>query len=154
MFHFILKKVEVSPFRDMNWKEKMASFIGITIFIIFLVGFVVGIYFFGIAGVFNLLGVEYDTVWSLVLFVISFYFLGIIVEILSKAIFKLTTLYIKGKSKVMVIRVCIEFTSNLLVLYTVDEFMSSITLSIKTEIIVAVLIAILEIAFEDAADKE
>ncbi|WP_259343700.1 regulatory YrvL family protein [Oceanobacillus picturae] len=144
----------MSPFRDMNWKEKMASFIGITIFIIFLVGFVVGIYFFGIAGVFNLLGVEYDTVWSLVLFVISFYFLGIIVEILSKAIFKLTTLYIKGKSKVMVIRVCIEFTSNLLVLYTVDEFMSSITLSIKTEIIVAVLIAILEIAFEDAADKE
>ncbi|MGP4066132.1 regulatory YrvL family protein [Oceanobacillus sp. M65] len=144
----------MSPFRDMNWKEKMASIVGISIFIIFLVGFVVGVYFFGIAGVFNLLGVEYDTVWSLLLFVISFYFLGIIVEIFSKAIFKLTTLYIKGKSKVMVIRVCIEFTSNWLVLYTVDEFMSSITLSIKTEIIVAVLIALLEIVFEDAVDEE
>lgn len=138
----------------MNLKEKLGTVFGISIFIIFLVGFVVGIYFFGIAGVFNLLGVEYDTVWSLLLFVFSFYFLGIIVEIFSKVIFELTTLYIIGKFKVTVIRVCIEFASNWLVLYTVDEFMSSITLSIKTEITIALLIAVLEIVFEDAVDKE
>ncbi|WP_052360704.1 YrvL family regulatory protein [Oceanobacillus manasiensis] len=110
---------------------------------------------FGIAGVFNLLGVEYDTVWSLLLFVFAFYSLGIIVELFSKAIFKLTTLYIIGRFKVTITRVCIEFASNWLVLYIVDEFMSSITLSIKTEIIVALLIAILEIVFEDATtDKD
>ncbi|QKY70736.1 YrvL family regulatory protein [Lentibacillus sp. CBA3610] len=46
----------------------------------------------------------------------------------------------------------IESISNWVVLFTVDEFMRGITLSLETEIIVALLLAALEIIFEDKED--
>ncbi|MBT2606539.1 hypothetical protein J7E55_26625 [Bacillus sp. ISL-53] len=139
-------------FRDMNIKEKMATVTGLAFLIILVVGFVLGLYFFGLAGVFELLGVQYESIWSLIVFVVSFFILGIIVELFSKAIFKLSVQNITGKIKVFFIRISFEGTSNWLVLFAVDEFMKSITLSLKTEIIIALLLAIIEIVFDD--DKE
>jgi len=43
----------------------------------------------------------------------------------------------------------IEGTSNWIVLFTVDEFMNNITLSLNTEIIVALLLAVLEMVFDN-----
>ncbi|MBL3646005.1 hypothetical protein JMN23_27100 [Bacillus sp. RHFB] len=139
-------------FRDMNIKVKMATVTGLAFLIILVVGFVLGLYFFGLAGVFELLGVQYESIWSLIVFVVSFFILGIIVELFSKAIFKLSVQNITGKIKVFFIRISFEGTSNWLVLFAVDEFMKSITLSLKTEIIIALLLAIIEIVFDD--DKE
>ena len=139
-------------FRDMNIKEKMATVTGLAFLIILVVGFVLGLYFFGLAGVFELLGVQYESIWSLIVFVLSFFILGIFVELFSKAIFKLSVRNIRGKIKVFFIRISFEGTSNWLVLFAVDEFMKSITLSLKTEIIIALLLAIIEIVFDD--DKE
>ncbi|MGJ3198052.1 YrvL family regulatory protein [Peribacillus frigoritolerans] len=139
-------------FRDMNIKEKMATVTRLAFLIILVVGFVLGLYFFGLAGVFELFGVQYESIWSLIVFVVSFFILGIIVELFSKAIFKLSVQNITGKIKVFFIRISFEGTSNWLVLFAVDEFMKSITLSLKTEIIIALLLAIIEIVFDD--DKE
>ncbi|WMX56461.1 YrvL family regulatory protein [Peribacillus sp. R9-11] len=133
-------------FRDMNLKEKMATVTGLAFLIILVVGFVLGLYFF------ELFGVQYESIWSLIVFVVSFFILGIIVELFSKAIFKLSVRNITGKIKVFFIRISFEGTSNWLVLFAVDEFMKSITLSLKTEIIIALLLAIIEIVFDD--DKE
>ncbi|MGM0890075.1 MAG: YrvL family regulatory protein [Bacillota bacterium] len=139
-------------FHDMNIKEKMATVTGIAFLIILVVGFILGLYSFGLAGVFELLGVQYESIWSLIVFVVSFFILGITVELFSKAIFKLSVRNITGKIKVFFIRIIFEGTSNWLVLFAVDEFMKSITLSLKTEIIIALLLAIIEIVFDD--DKE
>ncbi|MFE0505100.1 YrvL family regulatory protein [Peribacillus butanolivorans] len=139
-------------FRDMNIKEKMTTVAGIVFLIILVVGFVMGLYFFGLVGVFELLGVQYESIRSLVVFVVSFFILGIIVELFFKAIFELSVRNITGKIKVFFIRISFEGTSNLLVLFAVDEVMKSITLSLKTEIIIALLLAIIEIVFDD--DKE
>lgn len=139
-------------FRDMNIKEKVATVSVIALLIIMVVGFVLGLYFFGMAGVFELLGVQYESIWSLVVFVVSFFILGIIVELFSKAIFKLSVRNITRKVKVFFIRISFEGTSNWLVLFTVDEFMKSITLSLKTEIIIALRLAIIEIIFDDDKD--
>ena len=100
-----------------------------------------------------MLGVQYDSIWSLVVFVVSFFILGVFVELFTKAIFKLYVRNITGKIKLFFIRISFECTSNWLVLFTVDEFMKSITLSLKTEIIFALLLAVLEVAFDDDEDK-
>ena len=100
-------------------------------------------------GVFELLGVQYKSIGSLVVFVVSFFILGVIVELFSKVIFKMSIRSITGKIKVFFIRISFEATSNWLVLFTVDEFMKNITLSLKAEIIIALLIAVLEIVFDD-----
>lgn len=141
-------------FRNMNKKEKIVTVVGIALLIIVAVGFVFGIYFFGLAGVFKVLGVQYDSNWSLVIFVFNLFAIGLIFELFTNVIFKLSVRNITGKAKVLVIRFLIESTSNWLVLFTVDEFMSSITLSLKTEIIIAIFIALFEIVLEDKDEKE
>ena len=125
----------------------------IALLIILAVGFVLVLYFFGMAAAFELLGVQYDSNWSLVVFVVSFFILGVIVELFTKAIFKLSVRNIAGKMKVCFIRFSFESTSNWLVLFTVDEFMRSITLSLKMEVIIALLLAVLEMVFDDDEDK-
>lgn len=139
-------------FRNMNIKEKILTIAGIALLIILVIGFVFGLYFFGLAGAFELLGVQYESIWSLVVFVISFVILGIIVELFSKVIFKLSIRNITGKLNILFTRIILEGTSNWLVLFTVDEFMKSIALSLQSEIIIALLLAILEIVFDDDKD--
>ncbi|SFM26357.1 Regulatory protein YrvL [Gracilibacillus orientalis] len=136
-------------FRDMNKKEKAATIAGIALLIILVIGFVIGIFFFGLAGLFELLGVQYQSFWSLIGFVVSFFLLGLIAELFFKVIFKLTVRNITEKIKIVFFRFSFEFLSNWLVLFTVDEFMRSITLSLKAEIIIALLLAVLEIVFDD-----
>lgn len=141
-------------FRDMNIIEKTVTVAVITVLIILVVGFVFGLYFFGMAGVFKLLGVQYDSIWSLVVFVVSFFIFGVFVELFTRAIFKLYVRNITGKIKLLLIRISFECTSNWLVLFTVDEYMKSITLSLETEIIVVLLLAVLEVAFDDDDDDK
>lgn len=144
---------ENDSFRDKNVKEKITIIIGITLLIVLVLGFLFGLYFFGLAGIFKLLGVQYESIWSLVVFAIILLIVSSIFEIFSKLIFMLSIRYITGKTTVLFIRIIIEFTSNWLVLFTVDEFMSSITLSAKTEIIIALLITVIEIVFDDDKDE-
>ena len=145
---------ENDSFRDKNVKEKITIITGITLLIILAAGFIVGLFFFGLAGVFKLLGVQYESIWSLVIFVISLLIVSGIFELFSKLIFILSVRNITGKTTVLIIRIIIEFTSNWLVLFTVDEFMRSITLSLTTEIIIALLITAAEIIFDDDGNEE
>ncbi|QGH36281.1 hypothetical protein GI584_20525 [Gracilibacillus salitolerans] len=139
-------------FRDMNKKEKIITVFAIALLIFLVVGFIIGVFFFGLAGLFELLGVQYHSIWSLLGFVVSFFVLGVIVELFFKAFFKLTVRNMTGKIKIGFIRFSFEFLSNWLVLFTVDELMRSITLSLKAEIIVALLLAVLEIVFDSDKD--
>lgn len=70
----------------------------------------------------------------------------------SKVIFKVVVRNMTGKINVFFIRISIEGISNWLLLFAVDEFMNSITLSLKTAILIAVLLAIIEMVFD--GDKE
>lgn len=141
-------------FRNMNLKGKIATVIGIALLIVLVIGFVFGLYFFGLAGVFKLLGVQYESTWSLVVFVVGVFILGIIVELFSKLIFMLLTRNIIGKIQLILTRFFIEAASNWLVLFTVDEFMDSITLSLQTELIIGLLLAVAEIVFDDDKEKK
>lgn len=146
------EEVEVS-FKDMNVKEKLVTIIGIALLIILVIGIIFGLYFFGLAGVFKVLGVQYDSVWSLVIFVISVFILSFFFELFSKVIYILLARQVTGKVQLVVMRLFIETASNWLVLFTVDEFMNSITLSFKAELIVALLLAVIEIVFDDKEEK-
>lgn len=57
-----MSKSNDDSFQNMNLKEKTATVIGITFFIVLVAGFVLGIYFFGFAGAFELLGVQYQSI--------------------------------------------------------------------------------------------
>ncbi len=146
-----LQSILLNAYKN-NIKGKIATVAGIALLIILVIGFVLGFYFFGMVGIFELLGVQYKSIWSLVVFVVSFFFLGLIVDLISKVIYKLFVRNITGKVKMFLIRFSIESTSNWILLFTVDEFMKSIALSLKIEIIIALLLAVLETVFDDDKD--
>ncbi|KAB8125967.1 hypothetical protein F9U64_21105 [Gracilibacillus oryzae] len=140
-------------FRDMNKKEKSLTVILIALLIILAVGFVLGVLFFGLAGIFQVLGVQYDSLWSLAIFVFIYFFVGLIIELFAKVIYKMTVRNVTGKAARFFIRLLFEGATNWIILFTVDEFMNSITLSLKTELIVALLLSVLEFVFDDDKEK-
>ena len=99
------------------------------------------------------MGVHYSSVWALVLFVAGFFVLGAIVELFTKAIFKLSVRKMTGELNVFFIRIGFESASNWLVLFTVDEFMGGITLSLEVEIILALLLAVVETSLDSDKNK-
>nr|WP_106782880.1 YrvL family regulatory protein [Lysinibacillus timonensis] len=137
-----------SSFRDMNIKEKIITILGIALLLILVSCFVLGLYFFGIVGVFELLGVEYNSIWSVVVFVVSFFILGVIVELFTKAILKLCIQKGTGKTEMFIFRIIFEGASNWLVLFIVDSLMTDISLITKTEIIIALIVALIEVTFD------
>ena len=137
---------------DMTKKEKRITFILLTLLILFLAGFMLGLYFFGLVGVFELFGVEYDSLWSLVVFTVCLFAVGIFFEVFFKAIYMLSARKLAGKINLFFLRLSIEVTCNWMTVFTVDELMDSVTLSTQAEIFIAVLVALSEIAMDRDGD--
>lgn len=140
-------------FREKNLKQKIGTVVGVTLFIAVVLGFIIGIYLFGMAGIFELLGIQYTSVWSLIIFVVSFFILASIVELFSKPISELITGKITEKFETLLIQFSIQSLSNWLCLFIVDVFMGVITLTLKTGLIVAILLTSLEMVFENKENK-
>lgn len=137
----------------MNIEQKIGTVVGVTLLIVLVLGFIIGIYLFRMAGIFGLLGIQYTSFWSLIIFVVSFLILSSIVELFTKPISDLLTKKITGKFEVLFIQFSIQSLTNCLCLFIGDVFMDSITLSWKTGIIVAMLLTLFEMAFEDKENK-
>lgn len=137
------------PFREMNRKEKLATIVAITVLIVMAIGILFGIYFFGMAGIFNILGVQYDSFLSLAIFVISVFLIGIAADFLSLVFYIIFTKRVTDQTKLFLFSVGFETVKNWLVLFTVDEFMKSISIAAHTEWIIALILALIEIAFND-----
>ncbi|QOY34659.1 YrvL family regulatory protein [Anaerobacillus isosaccharinicus] len=142
-----------SSFRDMNLIEKVIAVTAIIFLIVFSISFALGIVYFGFAGIFSLLGVKYDSFYSLLIFVLIYYIVGIITDIFSKAFVKISSQFISGKLNLFFTRMIIDCTFTWLLIFTIDEFMNSITIPFLIEILLALLLFIIEIAFEDKKAK-
>jgi energy-coupling factor transporter transmembrane protein EcfT len=136
-------------FKKMNPKEKIITVISITLLMIILIGFILGILFFGFAGIFTLFGVSYQSIWSLVIFVISFFVLGFFIDIFFDALTKLAIKDLSSKGTIFFIQFIFGFASNWLVLFTVDAFMDSIKFSPKAMLIITLILALLEPVFDN-----
>ncbi|MBY0097784.1 YrvL family regulatory protein [Mesobacillus maritimus] len=141
-----------SSFRDMNFKDKVLAVTTILFLIVFSISFVLGIAYFGFAGIFSLLGVNYNSFYSLLIFVASYYLVGIITDIFSKAIVRVSSQFISGKWNLLFARMMIDCTVTWLLIFTIDEIMHSITIPFPIEILLAVLLFIIGVALEDKKD--
>lgn len=146
---------EQNPLSDKkNKKQKIGDIIGLTLLTALFISFIIGIYLFGIAGIFKLLGIHYTTVWSLIIFVVSYYFLSAIVELFFEAIADLITENMTGNITALLIQFSFQTFVNALCLFIVDAFMDSITLTLEFGMIMALLISIIEIAFAGNKKKQ
>lgn len=136
-------------FKNMNFKEKTATIIGISFLVILIISFVLGIFLFGFAGLFTLLGVHYQSIWSLLFFVIFFLTLGSIVDFFSDAIAKRSVIHISGSVTSFLLQMLIGSASSWITLMLLDANMINVVLSPVTKLIIALFLGLLEPVFDD-----
>ncbi|WP_222127421.1 YrvL family regulatory protein [Bacillus sp. X1(2014)] len=133
----------------MDLFEKVLVITALTLLVVISFTFVIGSIFFGIVGFFNLFGVRYTSPYSLIGFVMMLFLFGGVVDLFSITLIAWSSRYVSGKYKLFIIRMVIDCTFTWLALHTVDEYMDSITIPLKTEIIAVLLLFFIEIAFDN-----
>lgn len=145
----MIKNNKKNRFSDLDLFEKMIVITAITLLVVLSIIIVIGSIFFGFVGIFSLFGVQYTSPYSLIGFVLFFFLLGGVVDLFSIAFIKLLSEYISGKYKLFITRMVIDCTFTWFSLHSVDEFMNSIAIPLKTEIVAVLLLFIIEVAFDD-----
>lgn len=125
----------------------LGNILGITIFVSIVVGFVMGIYFVGFAGLFQILGVAYDSIWSLALFVVFFFMIGFVVDLLVNPLTIIIREKIQDRPHVFVLQFAIEVSANWMILHALNAIMDSVHINVLTEIIIAVFLFFAEYMF-------
>lgn len=144
---------EDKPFKNEKLGMKIVIVITISLLIIFSIGFVIGIYYFGILGIFKLLGVQYESFSSLFLFVVLYFLLGLIGDLIIKAFMILLSKIPLRNSTSTPIEFFIYFLVNWSIISILNFFMQSIDISFITQVLAALIIAIIELTL-DRLDKK
>lgn len=117
----------------------------IILLIAFIVGFIFAIYYFGILGLFQILNVEYDSLFSFFLFVFFYFLLSFVGDFVAKVFEVLLSFPLKINKRG---KILIFFLSHFLITWTIIAFlnmvMSSITIPFTTQIILSLFIALIE----------
>ncbi|WP_449621156.1 YrvL family regulatory protein [Robertmurraya sp. Marseille-Q9965] len=143
------------PFKEEPIGTKIFIIFTISLLLIGAIGFAIAIYYFGILGLFNLLGVRYDSFVSLLWFVLFYFLFGITFEIILKAIHKLMMLRNKfSKSQLKIGMFILTFLGNWAVISLLNTLMHTIEIKALTQMAISVILAIIEIAIDDDSIKE
>ena len=141
------------PFKEETLGVKIVVVISITLLIVFALAFVFGLYYFGVLGFFNLLGVKYDSLSSILLFVVLYFVFGFVGDLVIKVFQVLLSFLSYSKQFKRTFEIFIYFLVNLIIISVLDIFMESIEINIVTRLLLALLIAVCEYTF-DQKDKK
>lgn len=122
-----------------------------TLFVPFAILF--GIILFGLAGFFSLIGVTYDSLWALMIFIIACFVMSLLFEIIEVVILeKIKQTRISNYEKLLW-RFVISGMFTWIVIYIVSGLMKSIDLTISAQILTALLIVGIDIALDYTPKK-
>src|SRR5690625_5027063 len=120
---------------------KIKDVIGVTVFAILIFGIIIGIYFLGFAGVSNLFGIQYDSLSSLGIFVISVFIIGFFVELIFDSLTILAVEKVVNYCIAFLVQFLFMFISEWNVLAIVEAVMDIVSLPEKTLLLLAALLA-------------
>ncbi|WP_194841184.1 YrvL family regulatory protein [Sporosarcina cascadiensis] len=138
----------------MKSSERIFILIAMTLLIAVSAAVVFGGLYFGLAGFFYLIGVTYESNGTLLLFVFYCILIGIIFEIIEKVIlFFLMKSNLQARKK-FIWMALVKLALTWMVIHTVNEWMTGITLTGFAEILTAILIFSVDIVFDDEQKKD
>lgn len=132
---------------DLGVIGKIAVGFMLALLILSSVVFFLVLYFFGFAGIFIIVGIEYYSFKSLIVFSLWFLGVGIIFELVFKGVFFLVIANI-NRYKIY-LYILFDVIAGWLALFTVDELITGITISAPQEMIIAIILSLTEFAFKD-----
>ncbi|WP_080847699.1 YrvL family regulatory protein [Cytobacillus gottheilii] len=143
------------PFKEESFSSKFFIIVTMSLLVLGAVGFVVAVYYFGILGLFSILGIQYESLFSLLLFVIFYFLLGIIGDIVLKAfIILMKAAGITAKLSFHAGLLLFSFLINWAIISAINLLMDSIEIAALTGIILALIISVIEMVLDSLDDQE
>ncbi|WP_372402724.1 regulatory YrvL family protein [Bacillus spizizenii] len=134
--------------KDFNLRSKLIEIVSITFIVAIALVVIFGGYFFGIKGLFSILGVTYDSNQTLVLFILVCFAVGLIIDPLTKIISMILARSLSLK-KTALFAYILYFVSNFITICFADYYMQSIYIPDVLLVVISALMAFIELAFDD-----
>jgi len=125
-----------------------------TLLVVVAVAVVFGGFFLGLTGFFSLIGVTYESIGSLLMFVLYCFLVGIIFEIIEKIVVYFIVRANMGSRIKWVWITLVKLVLTWIVIHTVNELMTTVVLSGFAEFLTTLLIVSIDIVFDDEKKVE
>lgn len=125
-----------------------------TLLVVVAVAVVFGGFFLGLTGFFYLIGVTYESIGSLLMFVLYCFLVGIFFEIIEKIIVYFIVRANMGSRIKWVWITLVKLVLTWIVIHTVNELMTTVVLSGFAEFLTTLLIVSIDIVFDDEKKVE
>lgn len=106
---------------------------------------ILGAFVFGFIGLFKITGTQYDSFYTLLLFLIMFFIIAFIVDFISIFLIELFSEQIRSSKKRFSVRLIIDCTFSWIAIHSADELMSSINIPLVIELIAVFLLFLLKV---------
>ncbi|UOQ45180.1 regulatory YrvL family protein [Halobacillus salinarum] len=133
----------------MKQNPGLITILSVVLLILLTAGAIFGGFFFGMVGLFEVIGVSYTSAWSLLLFAILVLLLGFFFEIMAKMVKALSVLAKPSPYVLRIWKPIVDTGFTWLTIYTVDELVKHVSLTAVSEWIFAVLLVVVDYLFDD-----
>ncbi|MCY7813271.1 regulatory YrvL family protein [Bacillus spizizenii] len=134
--------------KDFSLRSKLIGIVSIAFIVAIALVVILGGYFFGLKGLFSILGLTYDSNQTLVLFILVCFAVGLIIDPLTKVVSMILARSLSLK-KTALFAFILYFVSNFITICFADYFMQSIYIPDVFLVVISALMAFIELAFDD-----
>lgn len=139
--------------KDFNLRSKLIRIVSITFIAAIALAVIFGGFFFGMKGLFSILGITYASNQTLALFILACFAVGLIIDPLTKIISIILAKSLSLK-KTALFAFILYFISNLITICFADYFMQSIYIPDVLLVVISAFMAIIELAFDNQPNRE
>ncbi|MCY7951250.1 regulatory YrvL family protein [Bacillus inaquosorum] len=146
------QKEQNEQFKEVKLSSKLIVIASIILIVAIALAVIFGGYFFGMKGLFSILGITYDSNQTLVLFILVCFAAGLIIDPLTMIVSMILAKSLSLK-KTALFAFILYFISNFITICFADYFMQSIYIPDVLLFVISALMAFIELAFDDQPNE-
>ncbi|MCE0739203.1 MULTISPECIES: regulatory YrvL family protein [Bacillus] len=146
------QKEQNEQFKEVKLSSKLIVIVSIILIVSIALAVIFGGYFFGMKGLFSILGITYDSNQTLVLFILVCFAAGLIIDPLTMIVSMILAKSLSLK-KTALFAFILYFISNFITICFADYFMQSIYIPDVLLFVISALMAFIELAFDDQPNE-
>ncbi|MCY9341726.1 regulatory YrvL family protein [Bacillus inaquosorum] len=146
------QKEQNEQFKELKLSSKLIVIVSIILIVAIALAMIFGGYFFGMKGLFSILGITYDSNQTLVLFILVCFAAGLIIDPLTMIVSMILAKSLSLK-KTALFAFILYFISNFITICFADYFMQSIYIPDVLLFVISALMAFIELAFDDQPNE-
>ncbi|MFP7232283.1 regulatory YrvL family protein [Bacillus subtilis] len=146
------QKQHNEKFKEIKLSSKLFELVSIILIVVIALAVIFGCYFFGMKGLFSILGITYDSNQTLVLFILVCFAAGLIIDPLTMIV---SIILAKSLSleKTALFAFILYFISDFITICFADYFMQSLYIPDVLLFVISALMAFIELAFDDQPNR-